>query len=253
MNRVIIVQARMTSTRLPGKVLADLGGRPMLARQIERLRHCRQVDQIVIATTVNATDDPVAALAEDEKLTCCRGSENDVLSRYVEAARVCRADIVIRITADCPMIDAEITDQVIKELIDHTGSCEYACNILERTYPRGLDVEALTRDALERCHREATSAEDREHVTLFIRRDLIGLFACRSIRDYQDNSDLRWTVDTQTDLELIRRIYRDLDLARTYRPYRQILDYVRAHPDLATANITQKTWDPSKDKQGGRQ
>ena len=248
MNRVIIIQARMTSTRLPGKIMADLGGRPMLARQIERLRRCREVDQIAIATTVNRTDDPVVALGEEEKLICHRGSENDVLSRYVETARACRADVITRITADCPLIDADITDQVIKELVDHTGSCDYACNVLERTYPRGLDVETLTRDALERCHREATSAEDREHVTSFIRRDRSGLFACRSIRDCQNNSDLRWTVDTQIDLELIRRIYQDLDLARTYRPYRQILDYVRAHPDLATANIDQGTWDPMNDK-----
>ena len=245
MKRVIIIQARMTSTRLPGKILADLEGRPMLARQIERLRRCREVDEIVIATTINETDNPVVELAEASELRSYRGSEIDVLSRYVEAARECRADAVVRITADCPLIDAQVTDRVIRALTSSPERCDYACNILERTYPRGLDVEALTMEALERCHRQATSLEDREHVTSYIRRDFAGLFVRRSITDSVDNSDLRWTVDTPSDLELIRRIYRELDLAHRQLAYPEILAFVRSRRDLVEYNLGNKTWDPN--------
>lgn len=244
MKRVIIIQARMTSTRLPGKVLADLEGRPLLARQIERLRRCREADEIVIATTVNASDDSVVALADECGLRSYRGSENDVLSRYVEAARECRADAVVRITSDCPLIDAAVTDKVIGALTSGSDRCDYACNILERTYPRGLDVEALTMEALERCHREATTAEDREHVTSYIRRDRTGIFVCRSITDSADNSDLRWTVDTPSDLELVRRIYWELDLVNRQLTYNEILAFVRSRPDLVRFNLENKTWDP---------
>jgi len=235
----------MTSTRLPGKVLADLEGRPMLARQIERLRLCREADQIVVATTVNASDDPVVALASESGLRSYRGSENDVLSRYVEAARECQADVIVRITSDCPLIDPGVTDRVISALTAGPERCDYACNILERTYPRGLDVEALTVEALERCHREAASLEDREHVTSYIRRARPGVFVCRSITDSADNSDLRWTVDTPSDLELVRRIYRELDLVHRQLTYDQILTFVRSRPDLAQFNLENKTWDPN--------
>src|SRR5688572_8897689 len=128
MKRVIIVQARMTSTRLPGKVLMDLAGRPMLARQIRRLKDCRCADDIVVATTTNATDDPVVALADAEGVRWFRGSEDDVLSRYVGAAREANADMIVRITADCPLIDAELTDQVIEELQSLSTTYDYASN-----------------------------------------------------------------------------------------------------------------------------
>jgi len=242
----------MTSTRLPGKILADLEGRPMLARQIERLRQCREADEIVIATTDNASDDPVVALTDECGQRSYRGSENDVLSRYVEAARECHADVVVRITSDCPLIDATVTDRVIRALVAGPDKCDYACNILERTYPRGLDVEALTMEALERCHREATSPEDREHVTSFIRRDRTGMFVCRSITDSANNSDLRWTVDTPGDLELVRRIYRELDLVHRQLTYDEILTFVRSRPDLVLFNLENKTWDPIEGGTDGR-
>ncbi|MEW5796970.1 MAG: glycosyltransferase family protein [Candidatus Zixiibacteriota bacterium] len=248
-KRVIIIQARMTSTRRPGKVLADLEERPMLVQQIFRLRHCRSVDQIVLATTTNATDDPLVALAEAERLGYYRGSEYDVLSRYYEAAAQFAADMIVRITADCPLIDAAIVDRVIDELVASGGAYAYACNVIERTYPRGLDVEAMARDTLEKCHRMATSAEDREHVTSFIRRDRTGLFTIRSVKDTQDNSDLRWTVDTESDLALVRRIYHEMDLGRVYRAYPDILAYVRAHPELTKANLDSHTWDPMNGRQ----
>ncbi|MCX6833832.1 MAG: glycosyltransferase family protein [candidate division Zixibacteria bacterium] len=246
MKKVAIIQARTTSTRLPGKILMDLAGRPMLAQQLGRLRQCRMLDELVIATTTNATDDPVANLARLERIGCFRGSEEDVLSRYVGAAREASADVVIRLTADCPLIDAEVVDLVVSELVLHTESCDYAGNVLERTYPRGLDVEAFSLWALEECDRYAKSASLREHVTLVIRQEKPELFRRRSVVDTEDNSDLRWTVDTQTDLDLVRAIYKGLDLPRTRRTYRDIVSFVRSHPELMAMNNGIETWDPMR-------
>ena len=247
-KRVAIIQARMTSTRLPGKVLMDLAGKPMLARQLERLRGCSDVDRIVIATTVNRTDDPIAALAESEGFTCFRGSEDDVLSRYVGAAEQTAADLIVRITADCPLIAADVVDLVVRELVDHIGECDYASNVLERSYPLGLDAEAFTRETLMRCDRLADTAEAREHVTSIIRQDETGQFACRSVVDDEDNSDLRWTVDTAADMKLVRRLYSDLGLAESRPGYREIVARMRAHPELIAINAGDTTWDPVKDR-----
>ena len=232
MKRVIIVQARMTSTRLPGKVLLDLAGRPMLAQQLRRLKESKETDEIVLATTVNATDDPIVALARTEGVRWFRGDEKDVLSRYAGAAREAGADVVTRVTSDCPLIDAGETDRVIRAL----GDADYASNTLERSYPRGLDTETLRRDVLDRMDRTATSQESREHVTWYIHRERPELFVRRSVRDAADNSDLRWTVDTPEDLAVARAIYAALDLGRRVAPYAEILAHVRAHPELAAGN-----------------
>jgi spore coat polysaccharide biosynthesis protein SpsF len=233
MRRVVVVQARMTSTRLPGKVLMDLDGRPLLERELERLRACRRVDEIVLATTTNADDDPVVALAERLGLRWHRGSEHDVLSRYAGAAREAAADVVVRVTADCPLIDPAEVDEVIAAL---TPDCDYAANILERTLPRGLDAEALWRDALERMDRLGTSAAAREHVTWFCRSERPELFVLRSVRRPFDAADLRWTVDTEADLALVRRLYAELGLAERPLALPAILAHVRAHPELEAIN-----------------
>src|SRR5262249_34216934 len=122
MKRVIIVQARMTSTRLPGKVLMDLAGRPMLAQQLNRIKHCTAVDEIVVATTTNSTDEPIVELARQEGVAWFQGSEHDVLARFVGAARQTQADVVVRVTADCPLIDPHIIDTVIHELVSHPSA-----------------------------------------------------------------------------------------------------------------------------------
>jgi spore coat polysaccharide biosynthesis protein SpsF len=233
MRRVLIVQARMTSTRLPGKVLEDLAGRPMLARQLDRLRACRNADDIVVATTANATDDPLVALADAAGARWFRGSEDDVLARYAGAAREAGADLVVRVTSDCPLIDPGEVDVVIAAL---EPGADYAANIIERRLPQGLDTEALWRDVLERMDRSATSVPAREHVTWFCREERPELFVNRSVVRPYDAADLRWTVDTPDDLALVRRLYADLGLAEQPRPFAEILAHVRAHPELGAIN-----------------
>jgi spore coat polysaccharide biosynthesis protein SpsF len=245
MKRVVIIQARMTSTRLPGKVLMELCGRPMLAQQIRRLRACRCVDEIMIATTVNETDDPVAELARREGVGCFRGSEHDVLARYVGAARSASADVVVRVTADCPLIDPLVTDTVINELTGHRSACDYASNVVERTYPRGLDVEAFFFDTLLRMDRLAESKSAREHVTIVPRSEHPELFLSRSVADVEDNSDLRWTVDTAADWQLVHALYEALSLGTEIVPYREMLLYVREHPEIAGLNAGVETWTPA--------
>lgn len=205
MKRVIIVQARMGSTRLPGKVLEHVEGVPMLALQIERLRRCRSADEIVIATTAAERDEPVVALAEELAVRWYRGSESDVLARYVGAARDAGADVIVRVTADCPLIDPAVTDRVIEALLG--SGADYASNTQVRTYPRGLDTEVFHQDVLRRIDRMADSRPAREHVTYFINYDRPDLFVRESVEDSEDNSDLRWTVDEQADLDLVREIY----------------------------------------------
>jgi spore coat polysaccharide biosynthesis protein SpsF len=233
-RRVVIVQARMTSTRLPGKVLLDLAGRPLLERQLERLQRCERVDEIALATTTNADDDPLVDLADRLGLRWHRGSEHDVLSRYAGAAREAEADLVVRVTSDCPLIDPQETDAVIAAL--ERERCDYASNILERTLPRGLDTEALWRDALERTHRLAASPPAREHVTWFVHSERPDLFVLHSVKRPYDAADLRWTVDTAQDLELVRRLYDELGLAERPLPAGEVIAHVRAHPKLAEIN-----------------
>lgn len=244
MKRVIIIQARMTSTRLPGKVLMNLCGHPMLYHQIQRLKRCTMADEIVVATTMNETDDPVVALAHKEEVGTFRGSEHDVLARFAGAAAHAKADVVVRVTADCPLLDPQVIDQVIAELVMHAHACDYVSTLLPRTYPRGLDVEACFADTLYRVNRMAQSHAAREHVTLFIYAERPELFVCRSVCDTQDNADLRLTVDTPADFELIQTLFETLSLDTTMLSYRDIIAYLRNHPEIVRINADQTTWNP---------
>jgi spore coat polysaccharide biosynthesis protein SpsF len=224
----------MTSSRLPGKILSELAGRPMLAQQLRRLRRCKRLDELCIATTVNAADDPVVELARAEGVAWFRGSESDVLGRYLGAARQTRAELVVRVTSDCPLIDAETLDAVVALALD--APCDYASNTMQRTFPRGLDAEALFADVLERLGRLATSTPAREHVTWFLHRERPELFVTRQLVDTEDHSDLRWTVDTADDLALVRAIYAHAGLGDRDVPYRELVRLVRAEPELVAMN-----------------
>jgi spore coat polysaccharide biosynthesis protein SpsF len=236
MRRVMVVQARMTSTRLPGKVLMDLDGQPLLERQLARLSRCERVEEIVLAVTVNDADDPLVALADRLGLRWHRGSEHDVLGRYAGAAREAGADMVVRVTSDCPLIDAGETDAVIAALEARRASCDYASNFAEPVLPLGLATEALWRDVLERADRMAASASAREHVTPFIHSERPDLFALLGVRGKVEAPDLRWTVDTAEDLAMVRRLWTELSLGERDVPLADIVAHVRAHPDIAAIN-----------------
>lgn len=209
MKTVIIVQARMTSTRLPGKVLKLVDAKPLLAYLIERLRRVKLADDIVIATTGNSTDDVIVKFCECAKVNYFRGSENDVLSRYYQAAMKYNADVVVRITSDCPVIDPQVVDQVIGMFKSAYPRLSYVSNIGERTFPRGMDTEVFTAKALEEAYREATEKPDREHVTPFIRRHT-ERYHSDNLRYKEDQSIHRWTVDTSEDFQLIEKIISSL-------------------------------------------
>jgi spore coat polysaccharide biosynthesis protein SpsF len=243
-KRVCVVQARMGSTRFPGKVLRDLGGRPMLAQVVRRLRRCESLDEIVIATSVAAGDDAIAEAGASEGVMVVRGSEMDVLSRMLAAARATDADVVVRVTSDCPLIDPRVTDRVIDALLADVSHADYASNVQRRTFPRGLDVEAMFLDTLMRLDRLARTPSDREHVTTALRSGRPDLFLSVSVESAHDDSDLRWTVDEERDLELVSNLYDALSLGDGITPYETVVGYVRQHPELLRINEGIETWTP---------
>jgi spore coat polysaccharide biosynthesis protein SpsF len=239
---VAIIQARTGSSRLPDKVLEPLLGAPILVHVVERTSRARLLDEVVVATTRLAADDAIEALARASGWAIVRGSETDLLDRYVAAARVYTADVVVRITSDCPLIDPELVDDVVRAL--EAIGADYASNSLEpRTYPRGLDVEAMTRDALERADTEDSDPAWREHATPYIYRHP-ELFRLARVASREDLSDHRWCVDTPEDLDLVRRIYDTLGNDRF--GWREALDVVRAHPEWGrlNRNVRQKMAPP---------
>lgn len=230
-----IVQARMGSTRLPGKVLKPIGGRPMLSYQIERLAAAKLVDRIVVATTTEPADDSIVALCASEAVECTRGSEHDVLSRYAEAAAAVEARTVVRVTADCPLIDADLIDHVIREFDTVPGRFDYVSNMLEPSWPLGMAVEVFTRAALVDADREALQPAEREHVTPFIywRPQRYHL---RSLVRTPDLSHHRWTVDTPEDFELVSRIVGALYPRAPRFDMQDVLTLLAEHPSWVQIN-----------------
>ncbi|HMQ24518.1 MAG TPA: glycosyltransferase family protein, partial [Acidimicrobiales bacterium] len=204
---VAVVQARMGSTRLPGKVLADLGGRPVLQLMLERLTRAH-VDRLVVATSNRPGDDPVADLAEALGVPVVRGSEADVLGRFLLALDRFPADDVVRLTADCPLIDPLVVDAAIG-LHRRTGA-DYTSNTLERTFPDGLDVEVVRTEALRVAAAEAERADEREHVTPFVYHRP-ERFVLASLETGEQLGHERWTLDTADDLDRLRAVVAGLD------------------------------------------
>lgn len=208
MDVVAIIQARMTSKRLPGKVLMDIRGEPALAHMIDRVRMAKRVQRLLVATTTNATDDAVVELCARLGVEMFRGDETDVLGRYLGAAEKARAPAIMRLTADCPMIDPDVLDQAVDTFA--SGAFDYVSNCNVRTFPDGLDVEVFTIDALREANTKAEHPFLREHVTPYIRgiRPQFGAGAFRigHILAPADFSHVRWTLDTPTDLAVIREL-----------------------------------------------
>ncbi len=245
MKTVAIIQARMGSTRLPGKVMKELCGRTVLAHVIERVRSCSVLDAVVIATTLLPADDVIVVEAERCGVEWYRGSEDDVLGRYYGAARQCAADIVVRITADCPLFDPVVLEKMLTYFTEERKGRrgpDYVSSTLRRTYPRGLDAEVFTYDALESAFHNAKKPYEREHVTPYIYQHP-ELFSLKGYERDDDLSELRWTLDTEEDFRLIQEIYNALYDGDKIFFTDEIIALMRAHPELARMNvhIEQKT------------
>jgi len=234
MKIVTIVQARMGSSRLPGKVLAPLAGEPMLRRVMIRLESAMSVDQAVVATTVEALDDELAAVCGEWGVEVWRGSEDDVLDRFHDAAAAHGADAIVRVTSDCPFIDPELLDDVVRAYRERQSEIDYASNINpRRTYPRGLDVEVFSREVLDRIWREEDDPALREHVTPTIWRNP-GRFRLHNVTAAADLSHHRWTVDTPEDLLLAQVVYDHFGHDRF--AWSEVLELVEARPELTALN-----------------
>jgi spore coat polysaccharide biosynthesis protein SpsF len=204
MKTVAIIQARMGSTRFPGKTLADVCGKPLLHYVSARVQRCPLLHEVVVATSTDEQDDAIADFCAREGIPCVRGDHDDVLTRYVKAAQVFQAETIVRLTGDCPLIDPEVIRLVIGEF--QRGGYDYVNNVEPRTYPHGLDTEVFSRDALMRMDREARSPYDREHVTRYI-RDNPEHFRIGSVTHDSNLSHHRFTVDHPEDLVLVQTIY----------------------------------------------
>lgn len=202
-----VLQARASSRRLPAKVLQPILGRPMLLRQLERLRRCSRIDNLVVATSENASDEPIENLCAAEGVACFRGSLDDVLDRFYRVAAPLNPAYVVRLTGDCPLTDPELVDQVVD--FCRQGGFDFASNAIEPTFPDGLDAAVFRFSLLEEAWREARLPSEREHVTPFMRqrpeRYKIGSFT-----GSPDRSQLRWTVDEPADLDFVRAVYEHL-------------------------------------------
>ena len=248
----------MSSSRLPGKVLLDIAGEPMLARVVARTSRAASVEQVLVATTTDASDEPVAAYCHSMGIPYIRGSLQDVLDRYYQAASQTEADVIVRITGDCPVIDPGLVDDCVNALLE--GSYDFTCNRLPppftRTYPIGLDTEVCTFGALEKAWNEATETFHREHVMPYlyegvelsaISDDVSAGVSQRGFKIAQlhhdpDYGQMRWTVDTPEDLEFMRQIYSRLD-GRNDFPWQEVLDLVQREPELTAinSNVRHKT------------
>jgi spore coat polysaccharide biosynthesis protein SpsF len=230
MRITAIIQARMGSTRLPGKSLADIHGKPLLERVIERTRASRRIGEIIVATTTEPADFELCRFAARCGAIWFRGGVDDVLDRTYRAAQRYHAEIIVRITADDPLKDPAVIDRVVDALLAGPGF-DYASNTIEPTFPLGLDAEAFPFSTLERAWCEATDPYDREHVTPYIRRRP-DLFRLASVRHSRDLSALRWTIDYPRDLEFARAVYARLDRGAVFG-MAETLALLEAEPELA--------------------
>jgi len=262
----------MSSSRLPGKILADIAGQPMLSRVYVRTARAKTLNEVIFATTTDASDDPVAEYCDFAGIPCTRGSLYDVLDRYYQAASQAKADIVVRITADCPVIDPDLIDDVVNAVISdqlsvnsnqssvNSGRFDFACNRLPppfgRTYPIGLDVEACTFKALKKAWKEAKEPQHREHVMPFFYEGVqlnadnrllsTGIsprgFNIALLHHATDFGDYRWTVDAPEDLEFMREVFSRFG-DRDDFTWKEVLELVHDNPQLAqiNANVQHKT------------
>jgi spore coat polysaccharide biosynthesis protein SpsF len=231
---IAIVQARMGSTRLSGKVLLDLAGKPMLIRVIERINQSKHIDGVVIATTTNLIDNDIVSMCRDHGWNFYRGSEVDVLDRYYQTAKQYDAKTIVRITSDCPLIEPSVIDRVVRRYFAIFPDVDYVSNIFPyRTYPRGLDVEVMSFKTLERCWKEETTLKYREHVTLYIHHNPYK-FKIDEVNIESDLSLMRWTVDTQKDFDFVSKIYNHFGEGRF--SWVDVIELLKKYPEISEIN-----------------
>lgn len=235
----VIVQARMGSTRLKGKVLKELSGRPVLWHVVERLKHSKYLNEIIIATTENLEDNSIVDFCSEHKISCFRGEELDVLKRYYDAAQNYKLDIVVRVTSDCPLIDPQIVDSLIKTLVE--GNFDYVSNSFEKTFAKGLECSAFTFEALKKCMENARKSEHREHVVLYMREN-INLFKTFGIKNSKDESDYRITLDEIDDYRLLNLVYERLYKENSIINVKEALIYIEENNlKIMNAHVEQKS------------
>lgn len=233
MSTAIIAQARAGSRRLPGKVLMDLGGIPAMVQTLRRAQAIAGGDVVVLATSVNPADDPVAETAAALDVEVFRGPEEDVLTRFLSAARLVGANVVMRLTCDCPLLDPAVCDAVL-DLRAESGM-EYASNVERPDWPHGLDCEVVTRSLLERMEKVANDPQDREHVTTWIRRN-DDIDRAHLDGPGQPASSQRWVLDCPEDLEFLQTLFALLPAAPYISGWTEVMQTLDEHPDVARIN-----------------
>lgn len=227
------VQARYSSRRLPGKVMKEILGKPMLELQIERLRHARRIDKIIVVTSVSEDDDRIAAFCADRSIECFRGSLENVLDRFYQAAKKYRPDHIIRVTGDCPLIDPAVVDGMVGLYLD--SKADYGTNCVPPTFPDGLDAEIFPFKVLEKAKSEAVLPSHIEHISPYF-EDQPSLFKIVNFSSKNNYSDLRWTVDEPDDLELVRKIFESLYPSKPSFSMSDILSLLAGHPEWSSIN-----------------
>jgi len=230
-----VVQARISSTRLPGKILKSVLGKPLLTFLVERLRQIQGIEGIIIATTKNPADNAIAEYCDHEGLHCVRASEEDVLSRYVAACEAFDLEVAIRITSDCPLLDPDLVSSGLALFAQKYESLDYLSNTLVRTFPRGMDFEIIRTDSLKKAYFEAKTAVEKEHVTPYIYNHP-EKFRLANLLQKQDQSHFRLTVDTPEDFELIRLLLEEIYPKKPEFRLSDILLALKEHPDWIKIN-----------------
>lgn len=229
-----IIQARMNSTRLPGKVLRKVLGIPLLQFQIEKVRRSSRINEVIIATTTNEMDDPIIELCKELDVSYFRGSENDVLSRYYECALNNEVDVIVRLTSDCPLIDHNIIDQVINTYLKNQDY-DYVSNTLQRTFPRGYDTGVLCFKTLKEIYELAKKDSEREHVTLYLHHNP-QKYNLMNVKSNIDYSSYRLTVDTREDFELISQVLTKLYPKNPHFTFDDVINIMIENPGLKKIN-----------------
>lgn len=237
MKLVVVVQARASSTRLPGKVLLPVAGAPLLVRMLERLQGCKTPFELVVATTTEPIDDPIVDVAREADVACVRGHPTDLLERHLVAGRELGAEAIAKIPSDCPLIDPRVVDHVLQTFLQANGELDYVSNLHPATWPDGYDVEVMKMDVLEQAGREATKDYQREHCTPFI-WDPPGRFRTENVTWDRDLSMThRLTIDYEADYQLIQAVYDALyDPSKPPFSLQDILHYLDAHPEVFALN-----------------